>query len=225
VIGAILPVLLQVAPGGWPRIGWHHSQVDPVKDLKVGSVLVALPSESNVSSIFSRSVVVILEHEHFGSYGVVLNKQLRGRLSSEGAPRLRAGGPVHREQRLYLHGTAVRGSQVIPGQLPHSTQAYFGEIAPTNLFNSVSSAALVGASLREGVSDGGVPAIALDGCARWGPGQLDREVRRSLWAWIPPEPRSGVPNLVVELLRFPHLSEMWESMIQRAGLRVFDEND
>jgi putative transcriptional regulator len=97
----------------------EHERIEPAE----GRVLVSDPGLSDF--YFSRSVVLLTEHNEKGSIGFVLNKPVQASLTEllEGFPPFQAnisiGGPVNPNSVHYLHtlGMVVSGSSHLFGNL------------------------------------------------------------------------------------------------------------
>lgn len=141
------------------------------------------------SSVFSKSIVLLLEHEAaWGSRGVIVNKVLgpshlraaaEGTLvgsSSSPSPCVLLGGPVKPNVVTLLHREAGGGGQVVaPGLFMATTEQEEAE-------GSHEVARLL-RRLREcgGSSNGGGACRAFVGYAGWSAGQLQEEVKRGDW--------------------------------------------
>lgn len=135
------------------------------------SVLIAMPQLGDPN--FHRAVVLIIEHDAEGSFGLVLNQPLDvtcADLSTEleipwrsgsTAP-LHRGGPVQRDGLWVLHGDTVQTAETVP-VLPGVAMSY-------------SKQALIALGARPDV-----PARVLVGYSGWGPGQLEAEIAQGAW--------------------------------------------
>jgi putative transcriptional regulator len=100
-----------------------YNTLEPTK----GRLLVTEPFED--SSYFNRSVVLLCEHNHEGTFGFVLNNYLDIKLSSfEGfpmademvfEPRIGLGGPVNSKNLYYIHtlGDKLKNAVHITGNI------------------------------------------------------------------------------------------------------------
>ena len=137
-------------------------------------LLIALPGL--VDPNFSRSVVMVCQHDADGAMGIVVNRaseftlgELFDQLNIAGGdPALRArqvvaGGPVHAERGFVLHdGDHAWDSSIrLPGGLSLTTSR----------------------DVLQALADGQGPAQALValGCAGWGAGQLESELQDNAW--------------------------------------------
>jgi putative transcriptional regulator len=127
-----------------------------------GKILIAAPS---LFDFFRRTVVLVVEHNESGAFGVVLNRRADAEVLEQ-VPDL--GPLVERGAPLWVGGPVSPDSIVVLGE-----------------FDDVSRSA--GAvSGRIGVVDPDVAsevhrARVFVGHAGWGPGQLDQEVEEEAW--------------------------------------------
>lgn len=139
-----------------------------------GQLLVAMPGLSDPN--FYRTVTCISEHTDQGTVGIVINQvhaaltaglifDELGMESTATAAQLpiHIGGPVHRNELFVLHGQPFdwEGSLSIHSQLA--------------LSNSKDILAAI-------ASGEGPEAFLISlGCAGWGPGQLEYEIKENVW--------------------------------------------
>merc|ERR1719193_105513 len=132
-----------------------------VEGIEPGILLV---SKGPHSGFFALSVIFLIEHNIDGSYGLILNHPLVENATVAGVGDqhnlARFGGPVP-ERRVHLTQQVTDGARRAAG---------------LDLF--------VGHNLP---SESDVKYAAFDGSSRWGPGQLDGEVRAMSWSWLPRE--------------------------------------
>ena len=165
-------------------------------------LLIALPGLADPN--FSRSVVMICQHDADGAMGIVVNRasefsigELFDQLKIEdGEPALRAlpvvaGGPVHAERGFVLHdGEREWDSSIrLPGGLSLTTSR----------------------DVLQALADGNGPAQALValGCAGWGAGQLEQEIAENSWMTAPADPEL--------LFRMP-LEQRWQAAAGQIGV-------
>ena len=145
-----------------------------------GKLLVA--SESMGDPRFARTVIYIVSHGADGAMGLVVNRALGvapvavvldgfgvtdGEVSGE--VRVHYGGPVERDRGFVLHSTDVLGK---------GTVAVSGEVALS-----------ADVEILRAIAKGEGPRRSLFalGYAGWAPGQLEAEIARDDWFWIPPD--------------------------------------
>ena len=152
-------------------------QSDSPVSLK-GQLLVAMPGLSDPN--FYRSVTCISEHTAQGAVGVVINQvhaaltagMIFEELKLESTPAandlpVHIGGPVHGNELFVLHGPPFdwEGSLAIHSHLALSN-----------------SKDILAAIARE---EGPEAFIISLGCAGWGPGQLEYELKENVWLNCP----------------------------------------
>lgn len=139
--------------------------------------LVAMPQLRG--SYFERAVILLLEHDHNGAMGIVLNKpatidktelfkQLKLKLPSEPDIDIILGGPVATDRGLVLHNGSKncwQQSLVLSDKLQLTTSA----------------------DVLEAISNNTGPAKALFalGYSGWDAGQLEQELIENSWLTLP----------------------------------------
>ena len=165
-------------------------------------LLIALPGL--VDPNFSRSVVMVCQHDGDGAMGIVVNRaseftvgQLFDQLNIEGgdaalrALPVVAGGPVHAERGFVLHdGDREWYSSIrLPGGLSLTTSR----------------------DVLQALADGDGPEQALIalGCAGWGAGQLELEMAENSWMTAPAD---------ADLLFRMPLEQRWQAAAGLVGV-------
>ena len=165
-------------------------------------LLIALPGL--VDPNFSRSVVMVCQHDGDGAMGIVVNRaseftvgQLFDQLNIEGcdaalrALPVVAGGPVHAERGFVLHdGDREWDSSIrLPGGLSLTTSR----------------------DVLQALADGDGPEQALIalGCAGWGAGQLELEMAENSWMTAPAD---------ADLLFRMPLEQRWQAAAGLVGV-------
>ena len=170
-------------------------------DFVAPSMVIAMPQLMDPN--FYRTVVLLVEKNEQGAFGVVVNRagdsrvaELCAGLNVEwgGADDALAlyGGPVGTEQGFVLHGgvaddVTVGSREVVPGVHIGSDMDTFRTLCarPPSDFR------------------------VLLGYAGWGPGQLENEMRAGAWLTIDVDPAL--------VFRTP-LEEIWEQSLRRLGI-------
>jgi putative transcriptional regulator len=143
-----------------------------------GHFLVAMPGL--VDPNFSQTVTCICEHNEQGAMGIVINRlhenlhmqdildelSIRGEIAADSIP-IHAGGPVHDGELFILHG------------LPLEWEASLMVTPSLALTNTRDVLEAIAA--RRGPKD---YMVSL-GCAGWGPGQLETEIKENAWLTHP----------------------------------------
>ena len=159
-----------------------------------GHLLIASPNLPDPN--FFRSVVLIIEHDDAGAFGLILNRTTYRHLSefldednfSEDARnvRLAVGGPVE-GPFLVLHSSPEFGDpEIVPG-------VYLGRSSN---------------SLCEMIQQKGYPFRAFVGYSGWGEGQLDIELESGSWLTLP-----ATSEHVFELDE----EDVWEQAVMSVG--------
>lgn len=167
-----------------------------------GQLLIALPALSDPN--FARSVTLICQHDADGAMGVVVNRpseytlgevfRQMGIESADEALNARqvvAGGPVHPERGFVLHD----------GDRGWDSSLAIGD----GLYVTTSRDVLEALARGEGP---GSAMVAL-GCAGWGAGQLEHELRENSWLTAPAD---------AELLFGLPLEARWQGAAGRIGV-------
>jgi putative transcriptional regulator len=143
-----------------------------------GHFLMAMPGLSDPN--FSQTVTCICEHNEEGAMGIVVNRISEGlfvkdifdELSIECTPRIESipvyiGGPVHGGELFILHGP------------PFIWEASLSVTQTLGLSNT--------RDVLEAIGSGRGPESFLIslGCAGWGPGQLEDEIKENAWLTQP----------------------------------------
>ena len=127
-----------------------------------GKILIAAP---NLFDFFRRTVVLVVEHNDQGAFGVVLNRRADAEVL-ELVPDL--GPLVERGAPLWVGGPVSPDSIVVIGEFEDASASY-GEITGR-----------IGVVDPEADSEP-VRARVFVGHSGWAPGQLDREVEQEMW--------------------------------------------
>lgn len=141
-----------------------------LQELERGALLIASPEIRQ--GFFSRSVILLCEHEGTGSFGLVINKPIDASVPTELVPvdtvkngqlSLRAGGPLGMGQLMLLHNQTP----------PH--------LETLEICRGVHLGGDLD-FLRELAGDEGKgPALLVFGYTAWPPGELERECLEGMW--------------------------------------------
>lgn len=167
-----------------------------------GQLLVAMPGLSDPN--FYRTVTCISEHTDQGAVGIVLN-QVHAALSAglifeelglehtDTAAQLpvHMGGPVHENELFVLHGAPFdwEGALAVHPQL------------------ALSNSKDILAAIARG--EGPEAFLISLGCAGWGPGQLEYEIKENVWLNCPYDDKITF-DLPVE--------QRWDAAMARMGI-------
>ncbi len=167
-----------------------------------GHILMAMPGLLDPN--FSQTVTCLCEHTAEGAMGIVVNRLIEGLrmkdiyeeldiryLPAEADRPVHLGGPVHRGELFVLHGPPLAWESTLP-------------VTPgLGLSNS--------RDIVEAIARGEGPALVLVslGCAGWGPGQLESELRENAWLTQPAYEET--------LFHLP-VDERWSAALKRMGV-------
>jgi putative transcriptional regulator len=174
---------------------------DPFQSLK-GQSLMAMPSLMDPN--FAKTVTCISEHNRDGAVGIVVNRihpvlnvklildelKIPCQTHAEDFP-IHIGGPVHSNELFILHGPPFRWD----GMLPVTE-----ELALSNSKDILEAI---------GQGDGPEQFIIALGCAGWGGGQLEWEMKQNAWLIAP-----SATDIIFEIPE----ERRWESAIRRMGI-------
>jgi putative transcriptional regulator len=168
-----------------------------------GRLLVAVPALRDPN--FVRSVVLLLDHDEAGSFGVILNRPTTldvgevlasWRSLVTGDPVVHQGGPVAQDSALGL--AAVAGGP--EDEEPLGFRRVWGVLGLIDLDADV---ATLGPQLRS--------LRIFAGYAGWGPGQLDAELAEGSWIVIDALPGDAFDE---------HAQDLWQAVLRRQPGRL-----
>lgn len=160
-----------------------------------GKILISTPDISG--DIFSRSVLLIVEHNEDGAFGLILNKK-NNRMSSKFRNffdfkiEVYDGGPVENEKVFFI----VKGKKVTGLYSDISDEFYLTEDVE-NIISAVLSGELNIGDVK-----------IFSGYSGWAAEQLDEEVERKMWTVV------DIYNLDYTL---PNDQTLWKSIMQNLG--------
>lgn len=161
-----------------------------------GMLLLAEPFLGD--PFFSRSVVLIIEHNEEGSFGLIINKEVPVKpaeaISSLGnyEGKVFVGGPVQPRSIFYLHTLGQR----LAGSLPVIDHLYWG-----------GDAMQLNQMIMKGEVKPGEVRFFL-GYSGWSPGQLQDELKRDSWL---------VTKASADFLLNTPPRHLWKALLQRMG--------
>lgn len=160
-----------------------------------GKILISTPDISG--DIFSRSVVLIIEHNESGAFGLILNKrnrQMSNRFNNFFDFKIEVydGGPVENDKVFFI----VKGKKVTE---------FYSEITP-DFYLTEDIENIISAVLNKELSIEDVKIFS--GYSGWASEQLDQEVQRKMWTVV------DVYNLDYTL---PNDQTLWKSIMQNLG--------
>lgn len=167
-----------------------------------GRLLVAMPLLADPN--FHKTVTCICEHDGSGALGIVINRQdialtardIFAELGIEptgeaGSVSIHIGGPVHMNEIFVLHGP------------PFSWDGCHSITATLAMSNTI--------DILKAIARGKGPEhfILSLGCAGWGPGQLENELKENTWLTSP---------IYDEALFKWAPEERWEKVLYKNGI-------
>jgi putative transcriptional regulator len=167
-----------------------------------GQFLMAMPGLADPN--FYQTVTCICEHNENGALGIIVNRvhfSLTGKdifkeLGIQHAPaaesiQIHLGGPVHLGEVFVLHGQ------------PFNWEASL-MITPTLAMSNTRD-------ILEAIASGGGPRsfIITLGCAGWGPGQLESEIKDNAWLTYP---------IFEENIFDMPIESRWEEAVKKMGI-------
>jgi putative transcriptional regulator len=160
-----------------------------------GKILISTPDISG--DIFSRSVVLIIEHNEAGAFGLILNKknnQMSGKFRNFFDFKIEVydGGPVENEKVFFI----AKGKKVTELYTDISDDFYV-----TEDIENIISAVLSGELDIQNVK-------IFSGYSGWSSLQLENEVQRKMWTVV------DIYNLDYTL---PNDQTLWKSIMQNLG--------
>ena len=160
-----------------------------------GKILISTPDISG--DIFSRSVVLIIEHNENGAFGLILNKK-NSKMSSrfknffDFKIEVYDGGPVENEKVFFI----IKGKKVSEIYTEINSEFYVTEDIET----------VINAVLAKEINMEDIKIFS--GYSGWGALQLDSEITRKMWTVV------DVYNLDYTL---PNDQTLWKSIMQNLG--------
>lgn len=160
-----------------------------------GKILISTPDISG--DIFSRSVVLVIDHNENGAFGLILNKK-----NSEMSNRFRSffdfkidlydGGPVENDKIFLI----VKGKKVTEQYTEITNEFYLTEDIER----------IINAVLQNEISIQDIKIFS--GYSGWSASQLEEEIQRKVWTVV------DVYNLDYTL---PNDQTLWKSIMQNLG--------
>ena len=167
-----------------------------------GQFLMAMPGMADPN--FMQTVTCLCEHNDSGAMGLVINRVHPGISAKDIFEELKVpcgagaestpifiGGPVHIDELFILHGP------------PFDWDACLTISPGLGLSNTP--------DIVDAIADGSGPGSYLIciGCAGWGPGQLEQEIRQNAWL--------TTPVFEQNIFEIP-VEERWQTAMKRMGV-------
>jgi putative transcriptional regulator len=173
-----------------------------VKHSLKGYFLVAAPSL--VTPFFTRTVILMLEHNEQGAMGLVLNRPTEATVAQ-------VAEQVFEDELPWDKAIHLGGPVPGPLQVVHTLEHLADQTILDGVYSSLEPSK-VEAILRAREE----PAIVLANYSGWGPGQLESEMAEDSWLICPANEElvftddvSGMWELVVRQIRTRQLSDMF----------------
>ena len=170
-----------------------HNNIEPEQ----GLVLVSEPFAPD--SIFSRSVVLLAEHNNKGTVGFIINKPVNRKLSQLSKDfgnidiKVSLGGPVENNNIYYLHTYGKK----IPGSIKIKKNLYWG-----------GDFKILQILIESGTIDENKIRFFI-GYSGWSEKQLDKEIRKDYWL---------VSDIDVETV-MNYDKEIWNKVVSKLDKR------
>lgn len=160
-----------------------------------GKILISTPDISG--DIFSRSVVLIIDHSESGAFGLILNKKnskMSNRFKNffDFEIEVYDGGPVENDKVFFI----IKGKKVTENFTEINDEYYLTEDIER----------IINAVLQNEISIQDVKIFS--GYSGWSPSQLENEVLKKVWTVV------DVYNLDYTL---PNDHTLWKSIMQNLG--------
>ena len=160
-----------------------------------GKILISTPDISG--DIFSRSVVLVIEHSESGAFGLILNKKNRtmsDRFKSffDFPVEVYDGGPVENDKVFFI----IKGKKITE---------QFTDITP-EFYLTEDIESVINAVLQNEINIQDVKIFS--GYSGWSSSQLDQEIQRKVWTVV------DVYDLDYTL---PNDQTLWKSIMQNLG--------
>ncbi|MCP4345554.1 MAG: YqgE/AlgH family protein [Desulfobacterales bacterium] len=167
-----------------------------------GQFLISMPGLADPN--FYQTVICMCDHNHEGALGIVINRVHPSLFASDifeelgmncvpGAASMpiHLGGPVHMNEIFMLHGPPFdwdRSLMITP------------QLAMSNTRDVLEAAAM---------GKGPESLMISLGCAGWGPGQLEAEIKGNAWLTGP---------IIEEIIFDVSFETRWEEAVRRMGI-------
>lgn len=176
--------------------------IDPTWQTLKGQFLVAMPGLADPN--FYQSVTCLSEHNPKGAMGIIITRvhpEINGKMifdelqipadAGSAAIPVYVGGPVHVNELFVLHGAPFTwaGSMMVTDELALSNSR--------DILEAIA------------VGDGPRAYIIALGCAGWGPGQLESEIRGNAWITGP---------YSADIAFQTDVDRRWEAAMQMIGI-------
>ncbi|MFO0953241.1 MAG: YqgE/AlgH family protein [Isosphaeraceae bacterium] len=163
-----------------------------------GHLLVATPQL--VAPMFTRSVILMLEHSPGGAAGLILNRPTEATVAS-------IADQVFDEPSDWEKAISVGGPVPGPMVIVHAFEALGDQEVIPGVFSTVDAA-----KVREIVRTKPEPALAVANYSGWAPGQLEGEIETGSWVTLPARSRH---------VFWEGEGELWRAVMKEYNARQF----
>jgi len=165
-----------------------------------GQLLIAAPGL--MAPFFSRSVILMLEHNEEGAAGVVLNRPTEATVADIAEEVF--SEPLDWDKPLLLGGP-------VPGPLMviHRDEGLSDREIIAGVFNAVEVS-----KVREALFGRVEPSLVLANYAGWGPGQLEGEFNLDSWLTLP---------ATLETIFWDGAGDLWDATVKRVNARKLSD--
>lgn len=181
----------------------------PVEGLCKGMLLVSI----RAGGPFRKTALYVIEHSDHGTLAVILNKTLSDVQNAESSGSLtlslRTGGPVQLQGFFCIHDVA---------NVPGAERLLRNEALFLN--RNLHSLQTIQSLVEHGDGHDDSHLVILKGVSSWGEHQLEGEVRRGAWGWIPPEHVKPEDILEKDTSK---LELQWRRLVNSPHLEIFQE--
>jgi putative transcriptional regulator len=136
-----------------------------------GYLLIATPQLQ--SPIFSRSVILLLEHDEEGALGLILNQPISTTMTD-------LSGKIFAEDFEWDKPISLGGPVASSLMMLHTD----GDLADDEIISGV-FITTDGSKVQELIDQRSEPSLVIANYAGWGPGQLDSELGANSWLTLP----------------------------------------
>lgn len=184
----------------------------PVDGLAPGMLLVSI----GALGPFTKTVLYVIRHNDHGSLAVILNKII---VDSENRNKVgsftmcgRSGGPVDSPYVPLVHFIHDREGVLGAQRILQSEEIFLNQ-ATGDSEHDLGFIQAMAKDPRPG------RLVVIKGVSSWRDRQLEGEVRRKAWGWIPPEHVQAQDILEMDPEK---LGKLWERLLYSPNLRVFE---
>ena len=136
-----------------------------------GQLLIATPQLQ--SPIFSRSVILLLDHDEEGALGLILNQPISTTMTD-------LSGKIFVDDFEWDKPISLGGPVASSLMMLHTDEDLADDEVISGVFITTD-----GCKVQELIDQRSEPSLVIANYAGWGPGQLDHELRTDSWLTLP----------------------------------------